>query len=144
MISAIDCLYCTAGNQVRTIMQLGPFRTNCRGQISPGGATGTSSNRPLGRPLYIYYFPRMFATREHPAGAFGAVCLDSVLLQKARFSIYTNCTIFRIIAHVTAVGICRLSPISLLDQSVSRNADNPTQVADQLQCDELERLLVFP
>jgi len=36
----------------------------------------------LGRPLYIYYFPRVFATREHPAGAFGAVGLDSVLLQK--------------------------------------------------------------
>lgn len=32
----------------------------------------------------------------------------------------------------------------LLDQIVSRNADNPTQVAGQLQCDELERLLVFP
>jgi len=29
------------------VVQLGPFWTNCRGQISPGGATGTSSNRPL-------------------------------------------------------------------------------------------------
>jgi len=33
---------------------------------------------------YIYYFLADVETREHPAGAFGAVGFDSVLLQLSR------------------------------------------------------------